>query len=176
MLVGDRVRLRAMEPEDAEPLWRWNNDPEVMRWMVDIHPTTLHDTRTRMAEWPRNSHARLTLGIETRADTRLVGAIALSGAEPEHGRGTIDLYLGERDTWGSGYATEALRLICAYGFDEMRLHSIDLSVVDENAAARRVYAKVGFQEIGRARHAFRRAGHWHDMVLMDLLEPDLVRA
>jgi hypothetical protein len=33
MLIGDLVRLRPMEPAEYEQLWRWNSDPEVMRWM-----------------------------------------------------------------------------------------------------------------------------------------------
>jgi hypothetical protein len=32
------VKLRAMETSEAEAVWRWNNDPEVMRWMGDGYP------------------------------------------------------------------------------------------------------------------------------------------
>jgi RimJ/RimL family protein N-acetyltransferase len=35
MVLGELVTLRAMEPSDAEALWRWNHDPDVMRWMDD---------------------------------------------------------------------------------------------------------------------------------------------
>jgi RimJ/RimL family protein N-acetyltransferase len=47
-------------------------------------------------------------------------------------------------------------------------------VVADNAAARHVYRKVGFVEEGRQRESFRRAGKWHDMILMSLLEGELV--
>jgi hypothetical protein len=29
---GELVKLRAIEPSDAEALWRWVDDPEVVRW------------------------------------------------------------------------------------------------------------------------------------------------
>ena len=40
-MLGELVRLRAMEPSDAEALWRWNHDPQVMRWMQDGYPQSL---------------------------------------------------------------------------------------------------------------------------------------
>jgi len=78
-----------------------------------------------------------------------------------------------RDCWGRGYATEAIRLMCRYGFDTMRLHSVFLWVVTENAAARHVYDKVGFTEDGRHRECFRCDGRWYDMYLMSMLEGEL---
>jgi hypothetical protein len=35
MALGKLVKLRAMGPADADALWRWNHDPQVMRWMDD---------------------------------------------------------------------------------------------------------------------------------------------
>ncbi|MGC5019555.1 GNAT family N-acetyltransferase [Micromonospora sp. DT47] len=89
------------------------------------------------------------------------------------GDAELDISLGEKVCWGRGYGTEAMRLICRYGFDKMRLHRISLWVADENAAAIRVYTKVGFVEEGRARESFRRDGRWHDMIMMGLLEGEL---
>jgi len=41
-----------------------------------------------------------------------------------------------------------------YGFEDMCLHKVTLTVVTENHAARRVYVKVGFVEEGRLRQVF----------------------
>lgn len=84
-----------------------------------------------------------------------------------------DIYLGEKDYWGRGYATDAMRTICRYGFEKMRLHKITLTVVTENHSARRVYEKVGFVTEGRLRQVFRRDGRWYDMFTMGLLEGEL---
>ncbi|MCG5215595.1 GNAT family N-acetyltransferase [Streptosporangium sp. KLBMP 9127] len=172
MLTGDRVRLRAIEPSDAETMWRWHSDPEVMRWMSDGYPPSLAHLTKRLTERAPDSFEKLTLVVET-VEGRAIGIVALRGAEPETGASELDLYLGEKDVWGQGYATDAMRLTCRYGFEKMRLHRISLTVVAENAAARRVYAKVGFVEEGRMREAFRRDGRWHDMILMSLLAGEL---
>nr|BFE82549.1 hypothetical protein GCM10020093_051500 [Planobispora longispora] len=65
MLTGKLVRLRAMEPSDAEALWRWNSDPEVMRWMDDGYPSSLAQTLARFENRERNSYGDVLLGIET---------------------------------------------------------------------------------------------------------------
>ncbi|MGW5055136.1 GNAT family N-acetyltransferase [Actinokineospora sp. NPDC004072] len=163
-----------MEPEDADAVWRWHNDPEVTRWLDGAYPEPLAAMRKRWADLPRNSFSRTVFGIETIADARLIGIIVLRDAKPETARAELDIYIGEKDCWNGGYGTEALRLMCRYGFDFMRLHSIELGVVDDNDRARHVYRKVGFVEEGRLRQAFRRDGQWHDVYLMGLLEGELV--
>ncbi|GGO62355.1 N-acetyltransferase [Nonomuraea cavernae] len=173
MLTGDLVRLRPMEPSDAAAHHRWNHDPDVMQWFAHSYPVSRERFVDEYADRPKNSYERTVLGIETLADDRLIGLVVLSGAEPETGGAELDIYIGEKDCWGNGYGTEAVRLICRYGFDALRLHRIELWVADENAAAIRVYQKVGFVEEGRARDTLRRNGRWHDMVLMSLLEGEL---
>jgi RimJ/RimL family protein N-acetyltransferase len=173
-LTGKLVRLRPFEPEDADTLWRWHNDPDVMRWLQEGYPEPLAAIRKRWAERPANCFQRTVFGIETRAESRLIGVIVLRDATPEHGRAELDVYIGEKDCWNGGYGTDAMRVMCRYGFEFMRLHAIELSVVDENERARHVYRKVGFVEEGKLREAFRRDGKWHDVYVMSLLEGELV--
>ena len=170
---GELVRLRPMEPSDGVALWRWNHDPDVMRWMCDGYAQPLAQAVARLAERPRNTYGDLLYGIEARADEKLIGVVALHGAEPEFGIAELDIYLGEKDYWGQGHATDAMRTICRYGFEKMRLHKITLTVVTENHAAHHIYQKVGFVDEGRLRQAFRRDGQWYDMFTMGLLENEL---
>ncbi|WP_299530268.1 GNAT family N-acetyltransferase [uncultured Streptomyces sp.] len=173
MPLGERVALRAMGPGDAEALWRWNHDPEVMRWMDDTYAQTPEQVRERLTERPRNAYGDLLFGVETLDDGVLVGLVALHGAEPEKGIATLDIYLGEKTCWGQGLATDAMRTACRYAFEDMRLHKVTLTVVTENHAARKVYEKVGFVEEGRLRKVFRRDGAWYDMFTMGLLSTEL---
>jgi len=173
MLTGDLVRLRPLEPSDAEHLWRWHSDPVAMRWMDDGYPRSLAHTVQRVEERGPNTYSDVLFVIETLAEGRTIGLTRLHDTEPEVGRAEFDIYLGDRDTWGRGYGTEATRLTCRYAFDKMRLHLIALWVVADNVAARHVYEKVGFVQDGVHRESFRRDGRWHDQVLMSMLEGEL---
>lgn len=165
-----------LEPEDADVVHRWHWDDEVNRWLDADYGESLGQLRTRFQDRPRNTFGKAVFGIETRAEGKLIGICDLRDATPETGRAEVDIYLGEKDHWGRGYGTDALRVLCGYGFDVMRLHLIALWVVAENERARASYRKVGFQEDGRHRQCFRaRNGRYHDMVLMSLLEVELNR-
>ncbi|MGH3921453.1 MAG: GNAT family N-acetyltransferase [Pseudonocardiaceae bacterium] len=169
MVLGELVTLRLMEPSDAEALWRWNHDPDVMRWMDDGYAQPLAQVKKWMEERPRNAYGDVLFGIEVRTDTQLIGLVRLRDAESETGCAELDIYLGEKQYWGRGYATDAMRAICRYGFEKMRLHKIALRVVTEH----HVYQKVGFVDEGRLRQVFRRDGQWYDMFTMGLLEGEL---
>jgi len=173
VLEGELVRLRALEPEDADRIHPWGSDPEVGRWMNTGYPRSLAQLRQHAAERPVNSYELVVLGIE--ADGKLIGIVDLRDAVPEVGNAELDIYIGDAGYRnGGGYGTEALRLMCNYGFNSMRLHMITLWVVAENERARHVYRKVGFSEDGRHREAFVAAdGKRHDMILMSMLKGEL---
>ncbi|NUR47969.1 MAG: GNAT family N-acetyltransferase [Hamadaea sp.] len=173
MITGELIRLRAFEPEEADALWRWNHDPAVMRWMDQYYVNSLDRARRGLADAQVNSFAHVLYAVEVLADGKLIGLVQLRDTDAAVGSAELDIYLGEKDYWGRGYATDAMRTICRYGFDTMRLHRIGLTVVEANEAARRVYAKVGFVEEGRLRDAFRRDGRWYDKIAMGLLEGEL---
>jgi RimJ/RimL family protein N-acetyltransferase len=170
---GELVRLRAIEPSDAEALWRWVRDPEVVRWMDDGYLQSLAGIRKRLEDFPRNGFGDLLFGVEALSGGVLIGAVRLRGAEPELGLAELDIYLGEKEYWGRGYGTDTMRTICRYGFEKMRLHKISLDVVTENQSAHHIYEKVGFVDEGRLRQVFRRDGKWYDMYRMGMLEGEL---
>lgn len=173
MVRGERVDLRALDPSEAEAVWRWNHDPDVVRWMNGSYPEPLASVQRRITERAPNSYGDVRYAIEVLGERRLIGLIRLRDAEPETGCAELDLYLGEKDYWGQGYATDALRTMCRHGFDAMRLHKISLTVVTENQAAYHLYRKVGFVEEGRLRRTFRRDGRWYDMFTMGLFPEEL---
>lgn len=143
--------------------------------MNNSHPRSLAQLRKRAEERPANSYELVVLGIEAKADGKLIGVIDLRDAEPEIGNAELDVYIGDAEYRnGGGYGTEALHLMCRYGFNAMRLHMITLWVVAGNERARHVYRKVGFSEDGRHREAFvAMDGERHDMILMSLLKGEL---
>lgn len=102
MVLGERIRLRAMEPSEAETLWCWNHDPEVMRWMRDGYGQSLATVVKGLADRPRNSYGDVLFGIEVLEDARLIGLVTLRDAEPETGIAELDIYLGEKEYWGRG--------------------------------------------------------------------------
>jgi RimJ/RimL family protein N-acetyltransferase len=150
--------MRPVEPEDADALYRWHNDEDVMRWLQSYFHESLAAIRKRIADRADNSYEKNTFCIETLEERKLIGIVGLRDADPINARAHVDIYIGEREYWGGG---------------TMRLHSIELSVVEANERAIRSYKKIGFQVDGRLRQAFHRDGEWHDELLMCVLANEL---
>lgn len=73
---------------------------------------------------------------------------------------------------GRGLATEAVQLLVDYLFGAKKEHRIQLVIVAENQASRRIADKCGFVREGTARGAFFNDGHPQDVLLYSLLRTD----
>lgn len=73
---------------------------------------------------------------------------------------------------GKGYTTEAVQLVVDYLFGAKKQHRIQLVIVPENAASRRIAEKCGFTLEGTARGAFFNGGRNQDVLVYSLLRTD----
>jgi RimJ/RimL family protein N-acetyltransferase len=73
---------------------------------------------------------------------------------------------------GRGYATEAVQLMVDYLFAVKKQHRIQLDIVPENAASRRIAEKCGFTLEGTARGAMYNGGRNQDLLIYSLLRSD----
>jgi len=173
LFVGELVRLAALdEKADAEAFARWSRDSEFWRLM---------DTRLSR-EWSAD-RVREELGglsganfflftTRTLDDDRLIGHVTLEVNHWQHGEGWVGIGLGEREYWGRGYGTDAMRLILRYAFAELNLHRVSLTVFDYNPRAVRSYEKCGFLDEGRMRQCLNRDGRRWDMIFMGILREE----
>jgi RimJ/RimL family protein N-acetyltransferase len=73
---------------------------------------------------------------------------------------------------GRGYVSEAVQLLVDYLFGAKKRHRIQLVIVPENAASRRIAEKCGFVLEGTARGAFFNDGRNQDVLVYSLLRDD----
>jgi ribosomal-protein-alanine N-acetyltransferase len=169
-LRGERVRLvpseRSLHLENA---LRWFNDPEITATLE------FHDGITRrqeeaffdMIEAQRETDLHWAIHDESE---RHIGFIGLHGIRWRHRSATGGLLLGERDAWGRGYATDAVRVRTRFAFEELGLHRVEGHTI--NPAMCRVYEKCGYRREGVARAKLWRGGRWHDATFYAILEGD----
>jgi RimJ/RimL family protein N-acetyltransferase len=73
---------------------------------------------------------------------------------------------------GRGFTTEAVQLLVDYLFASKKQHRIQLDIVPENSASRRIAEKCGFTLEGTARGAFFNTGRNEDLLIYSLLRSD----
>jgi RimJ/RimL family protein N-acetyltransferase len=168
-LTGEKVYLALPCPDDAELWARWLNDLEVSLPLGDeaYSHFSVEDQARDIADIA--AHHDHVFTIVERSTDRPIGRCLLFGLNKVDRSTEIGIFIGEKDCWGKGYGTEAMRLLLDYAFTVLNMNSVMLGVFSFNDRAIRSYRSLGFKEIGRRRQARIIGPNKHDAVLMDLL-------
>ena len=169
LFEGHLVRLRAIEPSDAETLFRHRQDTEISRRDARIQwPRSLATIRQRL-ENPGDGQSTddIQLAITT-LDNQLVGGIDVHSTDRRTGTFSIGSGLAERSAWGKGYAKEAMLLILRAMFHERRYQKCNIGVYAFNVRALALYRRLGFQEEGCIRRNYFTNGEYHDEILLGM--------
>jgi RimJ/RimL family protein N-acetyltransferase len=163
--IGDKVQLRAREPQDADviPLFAHSAD-ERSGWMI-MPPRSRVATRKLFEESaeerPGPGTLEFGLAIARREDDLMVGGINVNEVDQTNGTFAYGVGIGPEHK-GNGYAAEAVLLVLRFMFDERRFQKCEARVYDYNSASISLHRKLGFVEEGRLRRHLFLAGEYRD--------------
>jgi [ribosomal protein S5]-alanine N-acetyltransferase len=171
-LVGARIYLREVRVADVgERYYAWMNDPEITRYLESrFFPQPLEGIEAYVRA-RSGDRAGVFLAIVLRDGDRHIGNIKLGPVDWIHRLADIGLVIGEKDCWGKGYATEAIRLVTDYAFRMLNLHKVTAGCYATNLGSAQAFQKVGFAIEGvRPRH-FYSEGEYVDHILLGRINP-----
>ena len=150
ILESERLVLGTPVVADLAEIVAIAGDWDVARYTVNIpHPYGPDDA----AGWIAQTAAGRVAGTQhaftcrRRDDGALVGTTGLRINRDED-VGVLGYMLG-RAYWGQGYASEAVRCILRYAFEQLSLGTVRGDCVPENRASARVMERVGMNYVGR---------------------------
>jgi RimJ/RimL family protein N-acetyltransferase len=159
LFEGDLVRLAHIQRENLPTYKRWVRDYETLRLFIPGVITPFTDEAEE--EWYENtvkSKDTYTFAIRTLEGDRLIGNCGLFRIDSKNHSAELGILIGEKDYWGKGYGSDALRVLLRFAFDELNLNRVQLWVFAYNQRAIRVYEKIGFVHEGTQRQALYREG------------------
>jgi len=169
-LSNDKIRLRAIEPEDIDLLYLWENDPEI--W--EVSHTLVPYSKYILALYIKNTDKdiyesrQLRLMIDT-FDGKTIGAIDLFDFDPFHLRVGIGLLIHNREERSKGYASAAMELLIDYCFNKLKMHQLYANIETDNTISLRLFEKHGFKVCGIKREWLQTASGWKDEALLQLI-------
>ena len=175
MYEGKLVRLRAFDNSDLMKLLSYANDYEVMRGASGaiLYPSTVDDEARAMSQSTSYTAGEYQFAIETLEKPVLIGQCGFIKINWKNRMAELGILIGEKEYRGRGCGADAIRTLCAFGFQELNLHKIKAQVIDFNEAALRCYEKCGFIREGTLKDEIFREGAYHDMISMALFERGL---
>ncbi len=170
-IIGDKIYLRPLDMEDIDSFVMWLNDEEVRQYLSRMSP--LNKIREKdFIEGLYKDDREIVLGIALKENDQLIGNLALHRISLPFRHAELGIVMGDKSCWSKGCGTEALNLMLGYGFDQLNLHRIFLTVLSFNGRAIHTYEKVGFKREGVFREHMYRNGKYHDVYYMGILEDE----
>lgn len=150
LLENERIILRALEPEDLDVLYRWENDASLWQHGNTLTPFSRYVLKEYIASAHQDIYTtgQLRLMIQSRQTGEAVGTIDLFDVDPHHRRCGIGV-LVDQAYRRKGYAGEALSLALTYAFTFLKLKQVYAHVPLNNEASLKLFSLAGFKIAGR---------------------------
>ncbi|MGH4121109.1 GNAT family N-acetyltransferase [Clostridium sp.] len=170
LLIGEKVKLTSINEEDIPEIQKWHTDVEFMRYydVVSAIPKDVEEVKEIISDIRKCSTGYI-FAIKNLEHKEFVGITGFENIAWNNGTAIIYIGIGEEKHRGRGYAKEALSLTMEFGFEELNLHRIELTVLEYNETAIKLYEKLGFKREGVYREFIHRDGKRYDMYLYGIL-------
>jgi RimJ/RimL family protein N-acetyltransferase len=168
VVPGARIFLSVLQREDVPVFARWFSDLELTAYLGQGGMAyTLEQEEEWYARVSRDAGSK-TFTIMTRDDRRMIGTVSLMNIDHRRQCAELGIAIGDTSAWGKGYGSEAVRLMCDYGFTFLNLYAIYLWHSGFNRRAHQAYLKAGLREAGRLRCGPLFNGRRYDQILMEI--------
>lgn len=172
VLEGEGIYLRAVRLADVnDNYYRWMSSPEVTRYLESRFQLNSLERLREYVSAMSGDGDHLFLAIVLKDDERHIGNIKLGPINRMHSHAEIGVMIGEKDCWGRGYATEAIRVISDYAFRTLNLHKVTAGCYGLNQGSVRAFEKAGFKIEGVRPQHFCCDGEYTDHILLGMLNP-----
>lgn len=173
MYTGELVRLREYKREDIKLAQDYVNDPEVKRL---LHPGipylyTFEDEQ-KWFDSLSATNDEYSFAIETLEDNKYIGGCGINKINWKNSVAEVGIFIGDKDKWGKGYGTDAMRILIKFIFEQMNINKIKLNVFSFNQRAIKSYEKCGFKIEGVLRQEVFRDGQYYDDIIMGILREE----
>jgi ribosomal-protein-alanine N-acetyltransferase len=171
MLRGTRITLRPTRSADVDTLYAAHADIRNRGRFFPLGVVSESAFRKAFAEHGYWQKEEGTLVIVD-PDDRIAGHIEFFKPVGYWDAWELSYQLYDDAHAGKGYVTEAVQLMVDYLFGAKKPNRIQLVIVPENQASRRIAEKCGFTLEGMVRGAFFNEGRNQDVLLYSLLRED----
>jgi len=148
IIKTERLLLRQFEETDLENVFKGLSHPDIIKY-YGVSYDSLEATKAQMKFFAdlESEGTGIWWAVCSLDGKVFYGGGGLNSLSKEHKKAEVGFWLIS-DFWGQGIMTEAMPLICNYGFDKLGLHRIEGIVETENINCKKAMAKLDFTHEG----------------------------
>jgi diamine N-acetyltransferase len=166
VLENEILLLRAIEPEDLDRLYAWENNPQL--WTVGN--TRNPYSRFVLKQYILNSdkdiyeNKQLRLMIVCKENSKIVGTVDLFDFDLHNSRLALGLYI-DSDFQGKGYAKAALHLVEDYVFNFLKVNQLYCHISELNTPSRQMFEKENYETNGILKNWIKTPKGFEDIIV-----------
>lgn len=173
VIYGGVIRLRQITLQDCNDNYvKWLNDRDVnqfleTRWSVqDLHSVT------EFVKMQLDNDHSILFAIDLLEKKRHIGNIKIGPINKHYNHADISYFIGDKSMWRKGIATEAIKLICMFGFEDINLHKIEAGAYSGAVGSWKALERNGFIREAVLRDQVISEGQYMDVFRYGLIEHD----
>jgi ribosomal-protein-alanine N-acetyltransferase len=172
VITTERLLLRAHAMSDAPTLFKMRTNEDIMQFIDRERPKSLVDIETFISTFnegfEQGQHIAWAIALKENPN-HMIGSIGYWRTNLANYRAEIG-YMLHPDYWRKGIVSEALKAAIGFGFEAIKLHSIQANINPSNDASRQVLLKHGFVKEAYFREDYYFNGKFLDSEIYSLLQ------
>lgn len=170
IVEGEKCKLRTITVEDCNKRYlKWLLDKDTNQYMETRWSEQNLNTITQFVGNMIASENNLLMAIVDRDTGGHIGNIKIGPIDLHNHRAELSYFIGEKDYWGKGYATEAIELATRLAFCGgcgVQIHRMQAGVIKGNEGSKRALEKAGYRLEAVHKEAYLLEGRYTDSYLM----------
>jgi diamine N-acetyltransferase len=163
ILKHGQITLRALEPEDIDLLYKWENDSALWELSNAHAPYSRHLLAQYLKDSTRDVYEQKQVRFIIQTTfLQPVGAIDLFDFDPYHQRAAVGILIHKEEDRRHGYALDALTALENYAINALGIRQLSASISEENNASIHLFEKAGYQVTGIKKQWLRTPDGWRD--------------
>ncbi len=174
-LESERLLLRQITNDDAKEVYALRGNPETMKYIPRPLVTSIEEAlkHIQMIQNKIETNEGINWAVTVKGSPQMIGFMGHYKINWEHRRAEIG-YMILPEFNGQGITTEAIQLMVKYGFEQMKMHSLEGVIDPANIASAKVLEKNGFVKEAHFKENEWYDGKWLDCVVYSLLNKNEV--
>jgi diamine N-acetyltransferase len=166
-LIYGKISLRAIEPEDIELLYQWENNMEIWNVSNTRTPFSKYILAEYIIESVKDIYETKQLRLIIQNEKlEPVGAADLFDFDPYHMRAGIGILIHKTENRNHGYATDALNAIFSYALEMLGLKQLYANISATNEVSIHLFEKTGFEKTGTKKNWLKTLNGWEDEIML----------
>ena len=145
-LKGNKVVLRAIEPQDAQLILKWENNEQNWQLSNTLAPFSMHTINQYIEIAHRDiyENKQLRLMIDDLSSGKTIGSIDLFEFDPYNLRAGVGVLINDIGDRKKGLASESLELLIAYCKNHLALKQLFCNIGETNKSSIQLFDSKGF--------------------------------